>query len=329
MISRYTRPLTTLALGLTMILSSCSKDDGVGPDGRVGDGVTLPADLEGTLMYDWVDEGVLAVNVKTGVKSVFITDDVRGYGYDVSRDGTLRLTAGDIQGNYDATQYTISSSADGNIVSRFTFYPPNGGSKFNSGILSPDNTLIAIPPTFEEGIILLDIQGNMVGHLEGLNGVPFDHNDTVEWLPGNGLLFTHGDYILTAFPPYNQATSVKEMNYESWGNIKASQDGQRLTVRIDKHIYLMHIDGSGLTQVTESNFTESVAVFSPNGEYLLVGTDYRRTGVFGAIWNLKIIPADGKLYNVDPIAENSRGVIPVIPIGEDSPETSDGIMIWR
>jgi len=56
----------------------------------------------------------------------------------VSRDGKLRLTAGDIQGNYDATQSTLSNTADGGIVSQFTFYPPNGGSKFNNGKLSPD-----------------------------------------------------------------------------------------------------------------------------------------------------------------------------------------------
>jgi len=151
----------------------------------------------------------------------------------------------------------------------------------------------------------------------------------VEWLPGNALLFTHGNYILKSAPPYNKATLVKEMNYEGWGDIRASQDGKKLTVRIDKHIYLMDMDDGDLTQVTESNFTESVAVFSPNGKYLLVGTDYRITGPFGSIWNLKIIPADGKLYNVDPIAVNSAGVIPVIPLGEDRIETADGIMMWR
>jgi len=320
---------TALVLVIFTFLSSCSKDGAEPGDGLGNGGITLPADLEGTLLYDWVDEGVLAVDVKTGVKRVFITDDVRGHGYDVSRDGKLRLTAGDIQGNYDATQYTLSNTADGGIVSQFTFYPPNGGTKYNNGKLSPDNSLIAISPTFEEGVIILDTEGKMVVHMEGINDIPFDRNDQVEWLPGNTLLFTHGDYILKAAPPYNQATLVKEMNYESWGDIRASQDGKKLTVRIDKHIYLMNMDDGDLRQVTESNFTESAAVFSPNGKYLLVGTDYRRTGVFGAIWNLKIIPADGKLYNVDPIAANSAGVIPVIPLGEDKIEAADGIMMWR
>lgn len=323
------RYVVRYAFILAVLSSSCGKSDSPTPDDGLNGGTTLPADLEGTLLYDWVDEGVLAVNVSTGIKSTFITDDVRGHGFDVSRDGKLRLTAGDIQGNYDATQYTLSNTADGGIISQFTFYPPNGGSKYNHGKLSPDNTMIAIPPTFDEGIILLDVEGNLIEHLEGLNNEPFDRNDNVEWLPDNALLFTHGNYILKADPPYNQATLVKEMNYESWGSIHASQDGQKLTVRIDKHIYLMNIDGSGLTQVTESNFDEIEAVFSPNGNYLLVGTDYRRTGPFGAIWELKIIPADGKRYNVDPITPNSEGVIPVIPVGEDKPEASDGIMLWR
>jgi len=321
------RSLAKFACALVLLLSSCSKDDVPGPDD--GNGISLPADLEGTLLYDWVDEGVLAVDVKTGQKSVLITDDVRGNGFDISRDRKLRLTSGDIPGNYDASLYTLSNIADGGIVSQFTFYPPNGGSKYNHGKLSPDNTRIVIPPTFDEGIIVLDVQGKPDVHIEAINNEPFDHNDAVEWLPGNALLFTHGKYILKASPPYTQATLVKEMNYESWGAIHPSQDGQRLTVRIDKHIYVMDIDGGNLTQVTESNFQENTAVFSPNGKYLLVGTDYRRTGPFGAIWNLKIIPADGRLYNVDPIAPNSEGVIPVIPVGEDRLEASDGIMLWR
>ncbi|WP_353130895.1 TolB family protein [Parapedobacter pyrenivorans] len=320
------RSLAKFVCALFLMLS-CSKDEAPGPDGD--NGTPLPADLEGLLLYDWVDEGVLAVDVKTGRKSVFITDDVRANGFDVSRDGKLRLTSGDIQGNYDASRYTLSNTADGSIVSQFTFYPPNGGTKYNHGKLSPDNTLIMIPPTFEEGIIVLDTEGKPVVHIEAINNEPFDHNDVAEWLPGNALLFTHGDYILKASPPYTQATLVKEMNYESWGAISPSQDGQRVAVRIDKHIYLMDIDGSNLTQVTESNFQENMAVFSPNGKYLLVGTHYRRTGVFGAIWELKIIPADGKAYNVDPITPNTAGVIPVIPIGEDRIETGDGIMLWR
>lgn len=321
------RSLAKFTCVLVLLLSACSKDDTPGPDD--GNGVPLPADLEGTLLYDWVDEGVLAVNVKTGQKSVFITDDVRGNGFDVSRDGKLRLTSGDILGNYDASLYTLSNTADGSIVSQFIFYPPNGGSKYNHGKLSPDNALIAIPPTFDEGIIVLDVQGKPVVHIEAINNEPFDLNDAVEWLPGNALLFTHGKHILKASPPYTQATLVKEMNYESWGAIYPNQDGQRLAVRIDKHIYVMDIDGSNLTQVTESNFQENMAVFSPNGKYLLVGTDYRRTGPFGAIWELKIIPADGRMYNVDPLAPNSEGVIPVIPVGEDRLETGDGIMLWR
>lgn len=319
--------LFRFACALTFVCWSCSKNDSPAPERP--DGITLPADLEGTLLYDWVNEGVLAVNVKTGEKSVFITDDVRGNGFDVSRDGTLRLTSTDILGNYDASLYTLSKTNDGSIVSQFTFYPPNGGTKYNHGLLSPDNSLVAIQPTFKEGIIILDTKGKPVVHIEGINDVPFEHDDMVKWLPGNALLYTHGSYILKSEPPYEKATLVNEMNYESWGTINPSPDGQRLSVRIDKHIYVMDIDGGNLTQVTESNFTENSAVFSPNGKYLLVGSDYRRTGPFGSIWNLKIIPADGKSYNVDPILPNSEGVIPVIPLGEDKIEASNGIMLWR
>jgi len=320
----YTRLAAKCACALLLVLS-CSKDNNT----RTGGGEPLPADLAGTLLYEWVDEGVLAFDARTGHKSVFLTGDIRRNGFDVSRDGRLRLAAHDIQGNYYETQYTLSNVADGSIVSQFTFYPPNGGSRFNHGKLSPDNKLIVIPPTLDEGIIVLDTEGHAVVHIENINNEPFDLYDEVEWLPGNALLFTHGNYILRSSPPYTEAMLVKEMNYESWGSIHPSHDGQRLAVCIDKHIHVMDIDGGNLKQVTESNAQENKAVFSPNGNYLLVGTDYRRTGAFGAIWELKIIPADGKLYNVDPNEPNSKGVIPIIAMGENRLEASDGDMLWR
>ncbi|MFT2008736.1 TolB family protein [Pontibacter sp. 13R65] len=322
-------------LGLCIILfvgSSCSKEDEASPDnGEVtwGSGIKIPADLQGRLIYDWVDEGVLTVDTRTGAKSVLLNEEVRGNGFDISRDGRIRLTSTDIRGNYDASQYTLSNVADGSIVSQFEFYPPNGGSKYNSGLLSPDNSLIAIKPTFEEGIIILDKSGKEVVHLTAINNNAFTRNDRVEWLPGNGIVFTNGKYILKAVPPYTNATLVKEMNYQDWGNVKVSQDGQKISVLIDKHIYLMNIDGSNLTQVTTSKTQELEAVFSPDGKYLLVGSDFRRTGVFGAVHNLKIIPADGKLYDLDAEQMASSSAIPVIPKGETKIETSDGIMLWR
>lgn len=91
----------------------------------------------------------------------------------------------------------------------------------------------------------------------------------------------------------------------------------------------MGMDGSNMKQVTTSNFKEAVAEFSPDGKYLLVGTDYRQTGPFGWMWELKIIPNDGKEYNVDPIAANTPGVIPVFVKDKDKIETSGGQMIWR
>jgi Tol biopolymer transport system component len=93
---------------------------------------------------------------------------------------------------------------------------------------------------------------------------------------------------------------------------------------------MMDIDGNNFVQVTESNDREVLPEFSPDGNYLLVGTDYTKTSSLSAIWRLKIIPADGNKYNVDPITENSPGVIPVIAHGDEVIQTaSNRGMLWR
>src|SRR5690606_40947972 len=65
-------------------------------------------------------------------------------------------------------------------------------------------------------------------------------------------------------------TLVKEMNYENWGNLRVSNDGKKVSMFINDHIYIMDIDGSNLNQVTDSDGSEVFGEFSPDNKYLLV-----------------------------------------------------------
>lgn len=51
----------------------------------------------------------------------------------------------------------------------------------------------------------------------------------------------------------------------------------------NNHIWMMNADGSHLVQVTTSDKVEAIPEFSPDGKWLVLGSDYRATGSFGHI----------------------------------------------
>ena len=183
-----------------------------------------------------------------------------------------------------------------------------------------------IEADLDNGVVVIDTEGNVVHHLEGINDSMLKLGDDALWLPDNSILLTLDDrYILRTPPPYTSLTLVKEMNYEQWGNLYSNRDGSKISLFIGNHIYLMDIDGSNLIQVTDSNRSENFAKFSPNDKYLLVRSDYIYAPVSGrSVWNLKIIPNDGRKYHL----ENDKEAILVQPANENIPATVSGKSFW-
>lgn len=318
----------TVAVFLIALLMACSKGDGDGP-GNPGGG-PYPATLTGTIYYDWASEGILKISLPDGTGGAFIPDNFKLNNFDISIDGKHKLTVVDEQtlGEYPI-RFTLSDIADGRVVEEFVYHSPSL-SAYSKGFLSHDNSHILVVSNDEEdGITILKRNGELVGRISDINGEELGFNETRLWLPNNALLITHKNYIIRLDPPYTSGKLIKEMDYAEWGELAVNQAGTQLALQIDNHVYTMNIDGSDLKQVTTSNFKESVPVFSPDGKYLLVGSEYKQTGPFGFMWYMKIIPNDGKQYNVDPVAENSPGVIPVIWNGRDKMEAGGGQMIWR
>lgn len=312
-----------VAFFVLLLMYSCSKDDSSEND-------RYPNDLAGTIYYKWATEGVLKVTFPSATGGSFIEDDTKLNSFDVSRDGKYRLTAVNAStlGNYNV-RFTLSNSADGSIVHEFLYKSPAGNS-YCKGQLSPDNTLILVESNDQEdGITILKTDGEFVLRLDGIGGQPFGIHDMVMWLPNNEILLTYEKNIIRIAPPYTSGTLVKEMNYEDWGDLTVNHQGTKLAVRIGNHIYTMDIDGNNLKQVTTSNFKESKPVFSPDGKYLMIGSNYRQSAIMGYSWDIKIIPNNGEQYNVDPIDTNSPGVIPVIWRGEERIVIGSGQVIWR
>lgn len=309
-----------------LFFSGCSKDELEEYNGED----MYPSELKGTIYYKWATQGVLKISLPDGTGGSFIPNDSKLNNFDISRDGKTKLNVinASTLGQYDV-RFTISDINTGSVIEEFIYNSP-GGNSYCRGYLSPDNSLILVTSNDkEDGITILKRNGEFVTRITDINGEPAGSFETILWLPDNHVLMTHGDYIIRIAPPFNSGTLVKEMNYQDWGGLAVNQNGTQFAVRIANHIHTMDIDGSNLKQVTTSNFTESVPVFSPDGKYLLVGSHYRQSGPLGHVWELKIIPNDGQQYNTDPVAPNSPGVIPVVWKGKDRIEYGGGQMIWR
>lgn len=307
------------------VFVGCSKDNGIGDHDNAG-GL---ASLSGTIYYDWATDGILRFNMPAGSGGAFIPNNSDLNSFDVSRDGQERLTVMNEStvGVYPI-RFTISKMSDNAILENFVYHSP-ALNAYCKGYLSHDKSHILITSNDkEDGITIVKRNGEFVTRINDINGEPFDFNATRLWLPGNSLLLTHKNYIIRLNPPYTSGQLVKEMTYDDWGDLAVNPAGTQLLVRIGNHLHTMDMNGSEPVKITESNFKEAEGVFSPDGKHILVGSNYRQTGPFGYVWDLKIIPNDGKIYNVDPVAANSAGVIPVI-WRDEKMEMAGGQVIWR
>jgi hypothetical protein len=312
-------------MALVLIVSACSKskrdDDDQTPPPGTGTGSTQLG--AGMVYYDWATEGILKADLKTGVKGTLLQDNTRRNSWDISRDNTLLLEVTDDSQDYDAEIYTITNIKDGTLVSKFkklTGYANHSSPKF-----SYDNKLLAVPPTDDDGIMLLDLKGNILLNLVSFQGKELE--GSIEWMPDNTLLFRQDNNLYRTNKEFTKATLVTTLNFASWNDLHVSPDGSKIALHGGNHLWMMNADGSNLTQITESNGEEVYPVFSPDSKYLLIGYDYTYTGTFGRYWHMAIIPADFGKYNVDKGAD--KRVIPFIAKGETRAETSDGTMLWR
>ena len=305
---------------LIIPLSSCSDDD----KAPIEPGLTP---FEGHIIYEYTSD-VKIIDLSNWEESSFFSFNAYSTnGWMVSKDGKLRLISEREPGTFRETVFRLVDAADGTIIKEFEYVPKVGTNQNYTGQLSYDNSLILINPDFDNGIVIMDADGEVKYRLDAINDEVLGIDDKAYWLPDNSILVAFNDqYILKSDPPYSSLSLVKEMNYEQWGNLRVSMDGQKISLYIGNNIYLMNVDGSELVQVTESDGTENFGEFSPDGRYLLVGADYVHAPNAGlSNWRLKIIPADGKLYNLDEDTE----VIPVVPKDSDSPVKAGGPTFWR
>ncbi|HWK59078.1 MAG TPA: hypothetical protein VNQ80_17165 [Parapedobacter sp.] len=313
-----------IAIGLATIFGiwSCAKKD----DGPSGNNGGANGGLTGKLIYSFVGN-VYQLDLQTNRQSTYFTYNTYGFNsWDMSWDEQFRLATEREAGVFDVAKVTLIRNADGTIVDEFDYDSPYGTNTKIAALLSHDNTKVMYHPTFDNGIVITDLDGNVLTHLEGVNvgtdPVAFGISDEVLWLPDNSILFTLDErYIAKSDPPYNSLSLVKEMPYTQWGNLRVNKQGTQLALMVSNHIYVMDIDGGNLRQVTESSGGEIHADFSPDGNHLLVA---KKIGPTFFYWNLAVIPNDGQLHNMD----SGKEVIIIQPEGENTLPAVDGGTFW-
>lgn len=312
-----------LALIATFGVLSCAKNDNDNPDDNNG----ANGPLAGKLIYSFTGS-VYQLDLKTNQQSIYFTVNTYGFNnWDMSWDEQFRLTSEREGGVFDVAKITLARNSDGAIVDEFDYDSPYGTDTDVEAFLSPDNTKAMYNPTYDNGIVITDLDGTLIIHLESVNvgteTVAFGTGDEVLWLPGNSILFTLGGrYILKSDPPYTGLSLVKDMPYTQWGNLRVNKQGTQLAMMVSNHIHVMDIDGSNdLRQVTESSGGEIHADFSPDGKHLLVA---KKIGPTFFYWNLAVIPNDGQIHNMD----SGKEVIIIQPKGENTLPAVDGGTFW-
>ncbi|SFS32394.1 TolB-like translocation protein [Sphingobacterium wenxiniae] len=310
-------------LYLVAVLSvSCSKDDGGDKGGNGGGNTSLPG-----IIYHQYTSNVMKIDMWTGEEDAFFSYNAYStVSWEISRDGKLRLVSSREAGTYDRNRFTLVNTADDQIVKAFDYVPRYGNSTRNYGKISFDNSFIMVVPDGDNGIVMMDMDGNIKYEMSGIGEDTFTSTDNAYWLPNNSILVRFKNMLLRADPPYENLSLVKEMNYENWGNVRVSNNGQKISMYINKHVFMMDITGENLVQVTDGTADENFGEFSPDDKYLLIGADYfHAPASMNSHWFLKIIPSDGKKYHMD----NSPEVIPVIPNGSQQMVRANGVTAWR
>lgn len=312
----------TLILIAALGIWSCRKNDDSNSDR--GNGGTM--NLSGKLIYTFTGD-VYQLDLPTNRQSIFFTFNTYGFNsWDMGRDGQFRLTSEREAGVFDVAKITLIRNSDETIADEFDYDSPKASDTKVQALLSPDNKKVLYSPTLANGIVITDLDGNVLTHLEAVNTetgpVTLGINDEVLWLPDNRIIFTLGGrYIFRSDPPYTNLTLVKEMPYTKWGNLRANKQGTQLAMMVSNHIYVLDTDGRDFRQVTESSGGELHADFSPDGKHLLIAKKIDPTFFY---WNLAIIPNDGRMYNMD----NDKEVIVIQPKGEEILPAVDGPTFW-
>ena len=323
-----TASLFTITAAL-LLTAACSKSDhGPTPDSGKGTGFEGTG-APGVLYIKQGREGITRFDLTTGTVTEVMPHWL-DIGWDISWDGTLGVKQVDVDSYH--TDYIIFSTADGHTVRKVPYEPYD-----DAGLpeISPDGSMLAIQPMFNDGLVILDMDGNVLHNISGYGNHRFEFLDPINWEPGGTILFRNGDELWRTTADFSRANRVCSIPFDDWnGRAVASPDGTKIAVSAGNHIYLMNSDGTDFHAVTESDQKEMFPVFSPDSKYIAMKANARAPmdgDNNGNAYHICIIPADGQVYRVWP-GDDNRVIHPMVAGHTDSRglgKTIVGDFVWR
>lgn len=309
--------------------ASCSKNKETAPD---KDGNGFPGNqAPGAIFIKQGTEGITQLDLSSGVLSGVMPHWI-GAGWDISWDGTKGVKQIN-KASYD-TRYIVFNVKDGSTVKEI-YYEPNDN---NGGLpqFSPDGARLALRPTFDDGLVILDMNGRVVRNVSGYGAThEFRFLDPICWEAGGTILFKKDGGLWRTTTDFSRATKVRDIPFEDWtGYVAASPNGKKIALSAGGHIWLMNSDGSDFHAVTESIQTEIFPFFSPDSEYLAMKANARAPmdgDPSGNSFHICIIPADGQTYKVWP-GEDDRVIHPMVKGRPDSRGLGIAVVgdfVWR
>lgn len=310
-----------LCVAGSVVFNSCKKDNGnPGGDGNTGKYNKVGGRY---IYYEWATEGILKFDLTTATVSTLKQDNVSRNGWDISTDGAQYIQAEDKQGGfYDTEIFTLTNIANSNVIAQFEKESGYANASFPK--LSRNAQLIATSPTLDNGLMVMNLQGKLLHHIKKFQNQDIDRGN-VNWMPDNSVVFSIGKKICCKNPEFTQASVIKELPFDEWKDLCVSNDGSKIAFEAINHIWMMNANGGNIVRVTNRNQVEVIPEFSPDGNWLILGADYRKTGFCSGMWDLVIIPADGKQHNNSK--ETDKNVIPLIREGESLHEPCSGMLV--
>ena len=319
-----------LSMGAILLqLNSCSKNDK--PLSPEDGGNGFPGNYTAkSLFIKQGTEGITKFDLSNGIVTDIIpywTDS----GWDISWDGTKGVK--EVKRSYGDIRYIIFNTQDGSTIKEILYEPSGGG---GLPYFSPDGTKLALRPTLDEGLVILDMNGNVLKHITGYgNAHQFKFLDPITWEPSGSILFKKDGGLWRTTPDFARATKVRDIPFSDWiGNAAASPDGKMIALSAGNHIWLMNADGSDFHAVTSSTQGEYMPCFSPDSKYIAMKANSRAPmggDAAGNALHICIIPADGQVYKVWP-GEDNRVIHPMVKDHRDSRglgKTIVGDFVWR
>ncbi|WP_286833384.1 hypothetical protein [Sphingobacterium sp. UBA7038] len=314
-----------IVIAIVLLLSGCSKNNEPNPDGG-GKNYGV-----GYIFNKLGLQGIRKLNLSNGE----ISDVLPAWpsaGWDIGWSGKTGVKKEE-PASYD-TRYIIFDVANGATIREIKYEP--AGYRGGLPYLSPDGTLLALSPTLNEGLVVLNMEGKVLRNISGYGSSHnFEYLDPIAWEPSGSILFKKYGGLWRTLSDFSRATKVREIPFSDWnGEATASPDGKKIAIPAGNHIWLMNSDGSDFHAITESNQKEIMPSFSPDSKFIAIAANPRSPEIPGSSENtfhLCLIPADGQVYKVYP-GEDKRVIHP----SEKGTSNSSGLgmtivgnFVWR